>query len=374
MKKIGYLGPPGTFTQEAALKYAGAGADMVCYDSVSSIMAAVASGEVDEGVVPLENSTEGSVVQSMDLLAHRFDLKIKGEVVLSISQHLLARPGVVLKDLTRIMSHPQALAQCRIFLEEKLPGVRLVETPSTSEAARLVARSREPWGAVSNVKAAQCHGLNVLWESIQDCRDNATRFAVLGSEDCPLSPGCKTSLIVTGANRPGSLYSILRDFALRDINLTRIESRPARKHLGEYLFFIDLDGHRSEPKVAEAITAVAARAAEVKIIGSYPADTAAHREKPCKVLRHEAITELRAEIDMVDTQIVDLLGIRTRLVAKVAEWKDTPEKVRDPAREEDVIKKVRHLAEIKNTSTELVEDVYRLLMDHFVAMQKKRFD
>jgi prephenate dehydratase len=370
MKKIGYLGPPGTFTQEAALKYAGDGAELVCYDSLGSIMAAVESGEADEGVVPLENSTEGSVVQTMDLLAHRYDLKIKDEVVLGVSQYLLARPGVALQDLTAVMSHPQALAQCRVFLEEKLPGVRLEEMSSTSEAARMVSLSPESWGAVAPGRAGRYHGLEVLWENIQDCRDNATRFAILGRQDCDLSPGCKTSLIVTGANRPGSLYGILREFALREINLARIESRPAKKHLGEYLFFIDLEGHRAEPLVSEAIASVAGRAAEVKIIGSYPADPAGLRKKTGQAPRREALAELRAEIDMVDAQIVDLLGIRTRLVARVAGLKDAPENVRDPVREEEVIQKVKRLAKIKNTSAELVEDVYRLLMEHFVAMQK----
>ncbi len=374
MKKIGYLGPAGTFTQEAAMKYAGEYDEMLCFASLSEIMAAVESGEINEGVVPLENSSEGPVVQTMDLLAHRYDLKIKAEIVLNVSQHLLIRPGVEYESVVKVLSHPQALAQCRSFLDEKLPGVKLLETSSTAEAARLVSLSEEPWGAVGTGKAAASNGLEIARENIHDCLNNATRFAVLAMEDCPLSSGCKTSLIITAANRPGSLYSILREFALREINLTRIESRPAKKHLGEYLFFIDLEGHRLEPRVAEVLVAVGGRAAEVKIIGSYTADQEARKEETGELPRHEALAELRSEIDMVDAQIIDLLGIRTRLVSRVAELKEAPEMVRDPAREQEVIAKVRKLAGIKGTSPELAESVYRLLMDHFVEMQKKKLE
>lgn len=372
MKKIGYLGPAGTFTQEAALKYAGECAEMLCYATVSEIMAAIEAGEINEGVVPLENSSEGPVVQTVDLLAHRYDLKIKAEIVLNVSQHLLVRPGVEYKNVKKVLSHPQALAQCRSFLEENLPRVELLETSSTAEAARLVSLSGEPWGAIGTGKAAVSNGLETARENVQDCLNNATRFVVLAGEDCPLSSGCKTSLIITAANRPGSLYSILREFALREINLTRIESRPAKKHLGEYLFFIDLEGHRLEPRVVEALAAVAGRAAEVRVIGSYPADQGARREETGRLPRPEALAELRSEIDMVDSQIIDLLGIRTRLVSRVAELKEAPDMVRDPVREREVIEKVRKLAGVKGTSAELAEKVYRLLMDYFVDMQKEK--
>lgn len=372
MKKIGYLGPPGTFSQAAAVKYTGGIAELICYSSLSGVMAAVEAGEVHEGVVPLENSTEGSVVQTLDLLAHRYHIKIRGEIVLSVAHQLLARPGVVLESISRIMSHPQALAQCRGFLEKYLPGVELVETASTAEAAMLVAASDLPWGSVGNGKAARSHGLEVIRQNIQDCPENATRFAVLGRDDRPQGPDSKTSLIVTAAHRPGSLYAVLREFTLREINLTRIESRPAKKSLGDYLFFIDLEGHRMQPEVREAINKVRSRAVDVKVLGSYPADPAGQKAPPGKMTGGEALAELRAEIDMVDAQIVDLLGIRTRLVAKVAEFKQTPDLVRDPAREEEVIVKVKQMALAKGADPELVEEVYRLLMDHFVLMQKER--
>lgn len=367
--KIGYLGPQGTFTQEAALRYGGT-KQLVCYDTFSQIMAAVDSGAIQEGIVPLENSLEGAVVQTMDLLAHSYDIKMKAEIIIKVSQHLLVHPGMSWQQVTKVLSHPQALAQCRLFLEKQLPQAQQLETASTAEAARMVAHENQPWAAIGTEKAAQIQGLVIAQRDIQDQKDNVTRFAVLAKQDAPLSSGCKTSLIVSTANRPGALYVVLREFVLRDINLTRIESRPAKTGMGEYVFFIDLEGHRLEDKVQDALQTVQEKSMGLKIIGSYPADDM--MEEKDKTIQSQTLDALRAEIDMVDAQIVDLLGIRTRLVSKVADKKSLPERVKDNAREEKVLQRVQTLALQKGAEPTMVADVYRFLMDYFVEMQKDK--
>jgi len=281
IKKIGYLGPPGTFSEMAAKVYLnGQGkGEMIPLPALSDIFQAVERGGLTEGILPLENSTEGSVNQTLDLLAHRFpQAKIRQEIILSVNHHLLARTGVPFRKIVRVVSHPQALAQCRSYLESALPGVEIQEAASTAEAAALVAAMPAPWAAIGTAQAAQSCGLVVLAEKINDSAANATRFIAVAREDAPPGPGCKTSLLFSVEDRPGALCNVLLEFAERKINLTRIESRPTRNRLGEYLFFVDLQGHRTEPAVGQALAAVAQHTTSLRVLGSYPAVSGAEEE------------------------------------------------------------------------------------------------
>ncbi|MFZ5595448.1 MAG: prephenate dehydratase [Bacillota bacterium] len=374
LKKIGYLGPRGTFTEAAARKYSGDDpVELVCFMSLPGIVSAVDRGEVDEGVVPLENSTEGGVSQILDMVAQTGGVKFRGEVILSVRHNLLVRPGMEKSRVERVLSHPQALAQCREYLNRELPWAVQEETGSTTQAADLVACSDLPWAAIGTELAAGCYGLEIAGHDIQDSNENATRFVVLGKTDAPFSGDCRTSLVVIARDRPGALYGILREFALRDINLTRIESRPAKKKLGQYMFFIDLEGHREEERVSRAIEVIGERAAHLRVLGSYPRDRSAMCEQDGDGARNPVtLEEARSEIDMVDLQIVELIGIRTRLVEKVGALKGHPGRVRDVAREEEVIRRVRGIAERKGADPDMVERVYRLMIPSYVEMQRAR--
>lgn len=272
LEKLAYLGPVGTFTEEAARKYRGQ-EDMALlpYRSIREVFQAVEEGAVKMGVVPIENSYEGAVNQTLDLMAGGCNVKIAGEIIIPIKQNLLSHPGVSDREIDCILSHCQALAQCKDFLNEHFAGVKLLEVPSTAEAARLVATSGETWAAISTLAAAQAYGLKVLVPDIQDQSNNATRFVVLSREDGACIAGCKTSLLIYVLDRPGALFEVLREFYIREINLCKIESRPARTRMGDYLFFIDIEGHRQEARVKEVLEALQKVAAGVGMLGSYPA-------------------------------------------------------------------------------------------------------
>lgn len=373
MKKIGYLGPRGTFTEEAARKYcAGKQVDMVCCQSLTEIVAAVEGGVLDEGVVPLENSTEGAVGEVLDLVVRSSGIHFCGEVIINIRHNLLARPGVDKSMIRRVISHPQAIAQCREFLARELPESVAGDTASTAQAAGIVAASPDPWAAIgSDLAAADC-GLEVLAAGIQDSSENATRFIVLGRNDAGYSVCSRTSLVVAVKDRPGALYGILREFALREINLTRIESRPVKKELGRYMFFIDLEGHRSENNVKGAIEAVAGKAASLRVLGSYPRDTSAQVPVNAGTIQNIAtLGEIRSEIDLVDQQIVELIGIRTCLAEKAGRFKSGADSVRDPVREDEVVRRVREIAVQKGADPEMIDFIYRHMISRSVEMQKE---
>ncbi|MHB8158146.1 MAG: prephenate dehydratase [Desulfocucumaceae bacterium] len=371
MKKIGYLGPPGTYTEAAAIRYAGGGkAALVCCRSLAFIISAVESGELDEGVVPLENSTEGAVSQVLDLVAQSPVIMFRGEVILNIRHSLLVRPGTPLNQVVRVLSHPQALAQCRDYLSSALPEAETEETSSTAQAASIVAGSGQPWAAVGTDLAAKNYNLEIAVADIQDSSENATRFIVLAKQDDGSCEICRTSIIVVAKDRPGALYSILREFALRDINLTRIESRPVKKKLGQYMFFIDLAGSHSNPKVSEAIEAIEENTSFLRILGSYPRDKSAAAGDREAFPRDITLEEARSEIDLVDSQIVELIGIRTKLVDKIGALKKDPGTVRDAAREEEVLRRVRAVADLKGAEPDMIENIYRYMISQYVEMQK----
>jgi prephenate dehydratase len=372
-RKIGYLGPAGTFTEEALIKYTGSDcSERVACGTINAVFRGVKDGSLDLGLVPFENSTEGSVHLTLDLLAGECDLKISGEIIMPISQHLIARAGASADRVARVLSHPQALAQCRLYLENNLPGIEVENMASTVEAIRAVAETQEPWAAIGNARAAEMHGLAVIASDIQDCRENRTRFVVISREDAPVAgESDKTSILFTITDRPGGLYEILKEFALRNINLTRIESRPAKRNLGDYVFFVDLEGHREDPQVRACLEAVRNQAATFRILGSYPADAAAvqegHREVP-----RLSLEQLRQDIDIIDQQIVELLAKRTELVKVIGRLKSGQPEVRDPDREEQVLRRVKASAEKKGVNPELINNIYHTIFDHFVEVQKKQ--
>ncbi|HEX6970821.1 MAG TPA: prephenate dehydratase [Limnochordia bacterium] len=278
---IAYLGPEGTFTQEAALAYVRRALDrqrqgevseptLIPLPSIPDVLHEVAGGHAGSGVVPLENAIEGSVVLTLDLLIHEVDLKIRGEIVIPVRHNLMARPGLRLADIRSVISHPQALAQCRRRLRELLPGVPTQPALSTAEAARQAA-AQEGAAAIGTALAARLYGLNILVPDVQDVSENATRFCVVGRELAERSGYDKTSIVFAfPEDRPGQLCDALSEFASRGVNLTKLESRPARRTLGEYLFIADCEGYWTDPPLAAALAAVRAKSGFFKVLGSYP--------------------------------------------------------------------------------------------------------
>ncbi len=270
--RVGFLGPEGTFSHEAlGLMPEARGAEAVPYPTVFDVVRAVEEGEVAGGVVPIENSLEGSVNATLDALAFGAGVLILREVDLPIHHHLLALPGVALEEVKVVFSHPHASAQCREFLSRKLPGVELRATNSTAEAARAAAEAGAGAAAIGSATAARIFGLEILVSGVMDRPDNRTRFVLLGRHIPPPTGADKTSVVCFIAeDRPGSLLGILEEFAIRQINLTKIESRPTKERLGEYCFFVDLEGHITEPRVAEALKGLHRRLAALRYLGSYP--------------------------------------------------------------------------------------------------------
>lgn len=268
-RKMAYLGPPGTFGEQAALQFA-PDASLVPFPSHGAVVAAVAKGEMDDGLVPIENSLEGAVNDSLDALLQAENVRIRAELVLPIEHCLVAAQGTQMQDIEVIMSHPQALAQCRTFLEEKLPVVRLEAALSTAGAVETAVRTPRA-AAIGTRRAAELNGAVVLAGGIQDVKRNKTRFVVLSLTDSPRSGDDKTSIAFTVAHdRPGTLMGVLKEFADGNINLTRIESRPSREELGIYVFLLDMQGHQEDAGVAEALAAVKSQAYYFRLLGSYP--------------------------------------------------------------------------------------------------------
>jgi prephenate dehydratase len=273
--KLAYLGPPGTFTEEALLSMDVArGADLVPLSTVPEVVAAVAKEDADAGLVPIENSIEGSVNVTLDALAFGGDvIQIGAEVVRPIRHSLLARPGVGVADVRAVVSHPHATAQCREYLQRTLPKVEVRAANSTAEAALLVADRGpiEPWAAIGTALAAELYGLVVLEADIEDRQENSTRFVLVGRARAQATGDDKTSVVCfIEKDRPGSLLAILHEFSDRQINLTKLESRPTKERLGEYCFFIDMEGHADVPPVRYAIESLRTKVLEVKVLGSYP--------------------------------------------------------------------------------------------------------
>jgi prephenate dehydratase len=304
--RIGFLGPEGTFTEQALLSQPDlAGESLVALPSISDVLLAVEAGQVDLGFVGIENSIEGAVTVTVDTLAFETDLLIQREVVLGVQMNLLAPSGVGLGDVRRVLSIPVATAQCRSFLQRELPGVAPVATSSTAEAAMLVAGDARDGhtAAIAPAVAAKVYGLDVLATDIEDHPDNATRFVVVARSGVPAPTGHdKTSVVVfQRTDRPGSLLTILQEFAARSINLTKLESRPTKKGLGHYCFLIDLEGHIGDELVADCLRDLKSKVEDVKFLGSYPAagDHGPTRRREAEAAWRDArawVDRLRSEI------------------------------------------------------------------------------
>lgn len=272
--KVGYFGPSGTFTEQAARKLFEGPGESPClqpFRTIPEILHNVEKGHLDAGVAPIENSIEGSVAVTLDALVHEVKVQICAEVVLPVVHHLMVKPGTDLEQVEAVLSHPQALAQCRRNLERLLPGVAQWAATSTAEAARTVADDRRPLAALGTDLAASLYGLSILRSHLQDLADNATRFIAVRRGPSPRSGFDKTSLVFSfGLDRPGNLYRALKVFADREINLTKLESRPAKQSLGEYLFFVDAEGHTEDETLALGLDELRHQCAFFKVLGSYP--------------------------------------------------------------------------------------------------------
>ncbi|MGI8439802.1 MAG: prephenate dehydratase [Thermoleophilaceae bacterium] len=273
--RVAFLGPAGTFTEEALRASATGPVEEVPYPTVYETVMAVETGDVDRAVVPIENSLEGSVNATLDALAgEAAAVRIAAEVVRPVRHCLIARGVLGLEAVRRVLSHPQATAQCDRFLHERMPAAERVGVGSTAEAVRVVAESPEPWAALGSRLAAELYGCELLAEGVEDRPENRTRFVWLA----PASAGwpteaSKTSVVFWGFNdeSPGALVDVLREIADRGINLTKIESRPRRMGLGHYMFFADLAGGVHEEAVAQAVEALRGRVEALRVLGSYPA-------------------------------------------------------------------------------------------------------
>ncbi len=265
--KVAYLGPEGTFTQAAALKHFGHSVSAVSMTSIPDVFQEVETEVADYGVVPVENSSEGVINHTLDMFLSS-PLKICGEVSLRIHHNLLGRPQA-LEGIRTVFSHQQSLAQCRGWLDRHLPFVERVAVGSNAEAARLAAET-EHTAAIAGDMAAELYGLETLESNIEDEADNTTRFLVIGRHGTQPSGSDKTSLLVSTRNESGGLYRLLQPLADHGISMTRIESRPSRRGNWDYVFFIDLLGHRDDPEVAKALGELRDMAGMYKELGSYP--------------------------------------------------------------------------------------------------------
>ena len=274
-KRVAYLGPPGTFTEEAALAHDPA-AQRLPFPTIPAVASAVEAGMAEEGIVPIENSIEGPVTDTLDLLIHESRLAIRKELVLPINHCLLAKPGTSVDTVQAVFSHPQALGQCRRFIERCFGKAQVVAALSTVAAVEEMKAFPGSAVAIAPQRAADLYNVEVLARGVQDHTSNATRFVVLGREDHPPTGYDKTSIAFSfSEDKPGQLHGVLGEFAARNINLANVESRPSKESLGQYVFLIDLIGHRLDDEVRETLQRVGARTSMLKVFGSYPR----HREE-----------------------------------------------------------------------------------------------
>lgn len=265
--RIAYLGPEGTFTQQAVYRQFGHSVNPIAQPSIEEVFLQVQAGEADFGVVPVENSTQGIVSHTLDMFLHS-DIKIAAEVELRIHQHLLTRARS-LESIQRVYAHQQSLAQCKHWLAAHLPEAELIAVSSNAEAARRV-RQMSDAAAIASRHASEVYGLPVLFGNIEDHVDNTTRFLVLGRALLPPSGDDKTTILVAGSDGPGALFKMIEPLSRHGVNMTRIESRPSRQGRWDYVFFIDLDGHIDEGPIHAAIEELGSEARMVKVLGTYP--------------------------------------------------------------------------------------------------------
>ena len=267
-QRVGFLGPEGSFSHEATLSLETT--EPIAFKSLADLLAAVSSGEIEQALVPLENALEGTVAATIDGLVFDHELYIVHELIMPISLHLLAKPGVTVEEVTSVRSYVHALGQVRNYLASR--GLASIETTSTSQAAREVSESHEKWAAIGSRLAGHLFGLEVIASNIADHGANATKFVLVEKERVASPTGHDRTSIVCfqDADKPGSLFGILGRFASRDINLTRLESRPTKQGLGNYCFVIEFEGHISDDEVSDCLIDLQAHLVRVKFLGSYP--------------------------------------------------------------------------------------------------------
>jgi Prephenate dehydratase len=269
--KIGYLGPEGTFTHQAALKYTKRleNFELVAFPVITDVLQAVENGYVDQGVVPFENSIEGTVTFTIDSLIFDVDVVIEAEIINPIRHNLVAKKGTKAKDLVKILSHPQALAQCKKYLEAKFKNVEKIQFGSTAGAAKTISENTEAWGAICTADAAEAFGLEILEEDIQDENHNKTRFLVVSKKyDANPKYEGKTSIVFSTEDKPGELYKILDIISIWDLNMTKIESRPMKNELGKYVFYVDMESSNAAD-IRDAIKMIERKTAFFKYLGTY---------------------------------------------------------------------------------------------------------
>ena len=278
--RVGFLGPPGTFSEEALLASGEEGLEPLALPTVYDAVMAVHDGRADRSLVPIENSLEGSVNATLDALAvETRDVAIVGETIHGVRHCLIAARHLELDEIEVVVSHPQANGQCARFLRDRLGAAQVLAAASTADAVRTVAESpQRPWAALGTRLAAEIYGCEILRAGVEDVADNETRFVWLARAGTPRpesSGPWKTSIVFwgVGADEPGWLVRCLSEFAFRGVNLTKIESRPRKQGLGRYMFFVDLEGREDDRPVAEAVAALTERCEEVRTLGSYPAAT-----------------------------------------------------------------------------------------------------
>jgi len=265
--KIAYLGPEGTYTQQAVYRHFGHSVQALGHPAIETVFEQVQGAEADFGVVPIENSTQGIVTHTLDMFLES-DLKICGEVEMRIHHNLLTHSDS-LAGLERVYAHQQSLSQCRGWLRRNLPGVETIPVASNAEAARRV-RSAPEAAAIASRSAAEIYGIPMLFTRIEDNPDNTTRFLVIGRALFDASGDDKTTLLLAGDEGPGLLHKLLEPFALHEVNMTRIESRPARTGKWQYVFFVDIEGHVDDPHVASALRSLSQISEQARVLGSYP--------------------------------------------------------------------------------------------------------
>ncbi|HEY4187904.1 MAG TPA: prephenate dehydratase [Polyangia bacterium] len=266
--KVAYLGPEGTFSHMAVKHQFGLSARAIPLKTIGGVFEEVERGGADLGVVPVENSTEGMIIPTLDGFVDS-ELKVSAEVILKISLCLLARPGTELERVERVYSLPVAMAQCRKWVATNLPRATVVESASTADAARSALGDNQG-AAVASEMAAKLYDMHILKRNIEDFAQNVTRFLVLGRQAPAATGRDKTSMLLTTRDQPGILYRVLGAFAERGLNMTKIESRPSRRRAWEYVFFVDIDGHERDPRLGEAIAAVRGQCESLRVLGSYP--------------------------------------------------------------------------------------------------------
>lgn len=269
-RKIAYLGPPGTYSEQAA-KHWNDVDELLPVESIPAVAKSVEEGESCQGVVPIENSIEGGVTFTLDLLIHDSTLSICGEVIVPINHYLMAQKEIDLESITTVFSHPQSLGQCRQFLLNNIPRATLMASLSNAKAVEEMLDSTPNSAAISSERSANLYGATILKKNVEDNPYNETRFVILSHEDHEITSNDKTSLCFEfDGDGPGILSESLAEFAARNINLAKIESRPNKRRLGRYIFLVDIDGHRKTPKIKQALESLQKKVSMLKIFGSYP--------------------------------------------------------------------------------------------------------